>query len=320
MRAPGSPDVLSAGTVPDPVAGPGEIVLRVAAAGVNRADLLQRQGHYPPPPGASTIIGLEASGVIEQLGSGVENWKVGDAVCALLAGGGYAELVAVPSGQLLGAPATVSLVEAAGIPEAFITAHDALFTRGRLQAGEVVLIHGGGGGVGTAAVQLASAAGATVVVTAGSREKIATCKGLGATHGINYRDVDFVAELLRYTGDGGANVILDVIGAAYLSRNLSALALDGRLVIIGLQGGAKAELDIAATLRRRQSIITTALRGRPVEEKAAIVERVRRDVMPGFDAGTVRVVIDQVLPLDQASEAHRLLEAGAVTGKILLVP
>ena len=319
VRQPGGPEQLHVADVPDPgPPGDGEVIVDVAAAGVNRADLLQRRGLYPPPPGASDILGLEVSGAISAVGRGVDGWRVGEGVCALLAGGGYAERVAVPAAQLLAAPAGLDPVHAAAIPEAFITAHDALSTRGRLSAGETVLIHGGGGGVGTAAVQLAARLGATVIVTAGSDRKLAACRQLGATFGINYRTDDFVAEAHRHTADRGADVILDVIGASYLERNLTALALDGRLVAIGLQGGATGSIDLGFLLRRRVAVIGTSLRGRAATQKAEIVARVAREVLPGFADGSLRVVIDRVLPMERAAEAHSLVEDGSLVGKVLL--
>jgi putative PIG3 family NAD(P)H quinone oxidoreductase len=318
ISAPGGPEVLVAVDVPDPDVGPGEVLLRVAATAVNRADLLQRMGLYSPPPGASDILGMEASGEVERVGEGVRDWKAGDRVCALLSGGGYAELVAVPAGQLMRVPAGIDLVQAAAIPEVFITAHDNLVSRARLQSGEVVLIHGGAGGVGTAAIQVARRAGARVLVTAGSPEKLHRSLELGAEAGINHRNEDFVSRVQELTGGHGADVILDVMGASYLERNLQALAADGRLVVIGMQGGVRAEIDLNGLLRKRGTLIATMLRNRPLEQKAAIVAEFTRTAMPGFADGSLRPVVDRVLPLEQAAEAHRLTEAGENIGKLVL--
>ncbi|GAC1571904.1 MAG: NAD(P)H-quinone oxidoreductase [Candidatus Dormibacteria bacterium] len=318
VNEPGGPEQLHLGEAPDPAPAAGEVVVAVAAAGVNRADLLQRQGAYAPPPGASDILGLEVSGTVAELGAEVRGWERGEAVCALLTGGGYAERVAVPAAQLLRIPPGMALVEAAAIPEVFITAHDALVTRGRLARGETVLIHGGGGGVGTAAIQLAHRLGARVLVTAGSPAKLERCAERGAEAGSNHREEDCVARAREWRGGDGVDRVLDLIGAADRERNLQALASDGRLVMIGLQGGTRAELDLGLALRRRLSLVATTLRARPVAEKAVIIERMRTDVMPGFADGALRTVIDRVLPLAGAAEAHRLLASGALTGKVLL--
>jgi len=315
---PGDPEVMHLAEVPDPVAGPGEVLLRVHGTAVNRADTLQRRGFYPPPPGASPIIGMEAAGEIEAVGAGVDRWQPGDRACALLAGGGYAEKVAVPAGQLMPVPAGMDLVTAGTIPEAFITAHDNLVTRARLRGGETVLIHGGSGGVGTAAIQLAHRLGARVLVTAGSPERLQRCRDLGADEGIDHRTEDFAARVDELTGGHGVDVVLDVIGAAYLERNLRALASDGRLVVIGLQGGIRAEVDLNTMLSRRLALIATTLRGRPLEQKAQIVQRVVSDVLPGLADGSLRPVIDRVLPLDEVVEAHRAMESGGHFGKIAL--
>lgn len=304
--------------VPDPVAGPGEVLISVHATAVNRADALQRRGFYPPPPGTSPIIGLEVSGEVEAVGDGVTQWKGGDRVCALLAGGGYAEKTAVPAGQVMLVPDGIDLVTAAAIPEVFITAHDNLVTRGRLIAGETVLIHGGAGGVGTAAIQVARRQGAAVIVTAGSAERLQRCYELGAHHGIDHTREDFVARVAEITDGAGAEVILDVMGAAYLERNLTALARDGRLVVIGLQGGLHAEIDLNTMLSRRLSLLATTLRSRPTEQKAEIVRRTVEDLWPSFADGSLRPVVDRVLPLDAVVEAHRAMEAGGAVGKIVL--
>ena len=312
---PGGPDVLRLTEVPDAVAVPGEVLVRVAATAINRADLLQRMGFYPPPPGASDIIGLECSGTVAALGDGVTGWSVGDQVCALLAGGGYAELVAVPAGQLMPVPAGVSLVDAAALPEVACTVWPNVFVSGGLQAGERFLVHGGAGGIGTFAIQLASALGAKVFATAGSPEKLRACAELGADVTINYRDEDFVAVLKE---DGGADVILDVMGAAYLGRNVDALATDGRLVVIGLQGGTKGELDLNALMRKRGTIIATTLRARPEAEKAAICASVVEHVWPLVADGQVGPVVHTRLPMDEAARAHALVESGDHIGKVLL--
>lgn len=314
----GGPEVLSWDEVPDPVPGEGEVLVEVVASAVNRADLLQRQGHYDPPPGASPHPGLECSGRIAALGPGVVGWSVGDEVCALLSGGGYAELVAVPVGQLLPRPDGVSLVEAAALPEVACTVWSNLFMGAGLRPAETVLIHGGASGIGTMAIQLAKAVGATVAVTAGSRERLERCAELGADILVNHRDQDFVEEVRRATGGAGADVILDIIGASYLDRNVRALALNGRLVVIGLQGGAKAELNIGALLVKRGTVSATSLRGRPADEKAAIVAAVREHVWPLVAAGRVRVIVDRAVPMWDAGVGHSVLEEGGHVGKVLL--
>jgi putative PIG3 family NAD(P)H quinone oxidoreductase len=318
VAAPGGPEQLHVAEVPDPVVRDGEIVVRVAGAGINRADLLQRQGFYPPPAGASEILGLEASGVVAELGPGVDAFAVGDKVMLLVEGGGYAELVAVRAAQAVRVPDNIDLIAAGGIPEVFITAHDALFTRGNLRDGETVLVHGGGGGVGTAAIQLAHRHGCRVLVTAGSAEKLERCIALGADTGINYRTEDFVARTRELTDGRGADVVLDIMGASYLGRNIEAVALDGRVVVIGMQGGTHADIDLGAMMRRRISLISTALRSRPAAQKAAIVATFAADVLPALAAGRMQEVVDRVLPLTDAGEAHRLIEAGEVVGKVVL--
>jgi putative PIG3 family NAD(P)H quinone oxidoreductase len=318
VAAPGGPEQLHVEEWPDPVAREAEIVVRVAGAGLNRADLLQRQGNYPPPPGASEILGLEASGVVSSVGPGVTSPAEGERVMLLVEGGAYAELVAVRAAQAVHVPANIDLIDAGGIPEVFITAHDALFTRGRLHDGETVLIHGGGGGVGTAAIQLARQHGCRVLVTAGSPAKLERCLELGANAGINYRTEDFVARTRELTDGRGADVVLDIMGASYLGKNLDVAATDGRIVVIGMQGGNHAEIDLGVMMRRRISLISTALRARPAAQKAAIVAAFAADVVPALADGRIRAVVDRVLPLEQASEAHRLMEAGDVVGKIVL--
>jgi putative PIG3 family NAD(P)H quinone oxidoreductase len=318
ITQPGGPQVLAVRDVPDAAAGPGEVLVRVAAAGVNRADLMQRMGHYPPPPGAPEYPGLEASGTIEALGEGVDGWSVGDEVCALLSGGGYAELVAVPAGQVLPVPAGVSLVEAAALPEVACTVWSNVFLTAQLLPGEVLLVHGGSSGIGTMAIQLAKAAGARVAVTAGTAEKLERCAALGADVLVNYKERDFV-EMVRSATDGhGADVVLDTIGAKYLGRNLDVLATNGRQVTIGLQGGARAELDLGLLLRKRAAVIGTSLRARPAAEKATIVAAVREHVWPLVADGAVRPIVHTTMPLAEASAAHELLEASTHVGKVLL--
>jgi putative PIG3 family NAD(P)H quinone oxidoreductase len=323
ISEPGGPEVLGWGEVPDPVCGPGEVLVDVTAAAVNRADLLQRQGHYPPPPGASDVLGLECSGVISEVGPEVTGWAVGDEVCALLSGGGYAERVAVPAGQLLPRPAGVELATAAALPEVVCTVWSNVFQLAGLRAGEVFLVHGGGSGIGTMAIQLAVRAGARVAATAGSAEKLAFCRELGAEILVNYRDEDFV-EVVRQATDGhGADVVLDIMGAKYLARNVDVLATGGRLVGIGMQGGTKAELDLGTLMRKRASVAATTLRSRPATGpggKAEIVAAVRHDVWPDVERGVVRPIVDRRLPMSRAGEAHALIEASDHIGKVLLLP
>ncbi len=318
VTEPGGPDVLSLSELPDPEPGAGEVVLDVAATAVNRADLLQRQGHYPPPPGASTVLGLECSGTVTAVGAGVEAWQVGDEVCALLAGGGYAEKVAVPAGQLMPLPDGIDLQTAAALPEVACTVWSNVYMVAHLQPGETLLVHGGAGGIGTFAIQLAHALGSTVVTTAGSEEKLEVCRSLGADLAVNYREQDFVEELQAFTDGRGADVVLDNMGAKYLGRNVSALATQGRLVIIGMQGGAKGELDISALLRKRGAVIATALRSRPVEEKAAICAAVVDHVWPLVAAGSIKPVVHERYPLAEAARAHADVEGSANIGKVLL--
>ncbi|MEU2867875.1 NAD(P)H-quinone oxidoreductase [Streptomyces olivoreticuli] len=315
---PGGPEALVWAEVPDPVPGSGEVLVEVVASAVNRADVVQRQGFYDPPPGASPYPGLECSGRIAALGPGVSGWAVGDEVCALLAGGGYAEKVCVPVGQLLPVPEGLDLVTAAGLPEVTATVWSNVFMVAHLRPGETLLVHGGGSGIGTMAVQLAKAVGARVAVTAGSRDKLERCRELGADILIDYREQDFVEELAKVTGGVGADVILDIVGAKYLARNVDALAVNGRLVIIGLQGGRKAELDLGALLTKRAAVLGTSLRGRPLAEKTAIVAAVREHVWPLIAGGRVRPVVDRTLPLREAAEAHRTLEESTHVGKVLL--
>ncbi|RZS91343.1 putative PIG3 family NAD(P)H quinone oxidoreductase [Motilibacter rhizosphaerae] len=315
VESPGGPESLHWAEVPDPVPGPGDVLVDVVAAGLNRADLLQRQGHYPPPPGAPAYLGLECSGTVLALGEGVTGWQVGDEVCALLAGGGYAEQVAVPAGQLLPLPQGVPLDHAAALPEVACTVWSNLVMVAGLRAGETLLVHGGAGGIGTGAIQVAVALGATVVATAGTEEKRQHCRDLGAAGALDYRG-DWVTELRE--SYGGADVVLDVMGASLLPDNVAALAVEGRLVVIGMQGGRKGELDLGQLMTKRASVHATALRSRPEEEKAAIVAQVREHVWPLVEAGRLRIVVDSEFPFAEAAEAHRRLESGGVTGKVLL--
>jgi putative PIG3 family NAD(P)H quinone oxidoreductase len=318
VTEPGGPEVLAWRDVPDVRPNPGEVLVDVAASAVNRADLLQRQGHYDPPPGAPPYLGLECSGRVAAVGEGVGGWAVGTAVCALLAGGGYAEQVAVPAGQLLPIPAGVDVVAAAALPEVTCPVWSNVFMLAGLRPGETLLAHGGGSGIGTMAIQLARHVGARVAVTAGSAEKLARCRDLGAEVLVNYREQDFVEAVRAATGGHGADVELDLIGAKYLARNVEVLAPNGRLVVIGLQGGTKAELDLGLLLRKRAAVLATALRARPAEEKAAIVASVRENVWPLLESGAVRPVVDRVLPMAEAAEAHRVLESGEAFGKVVL--
>jgi putative PIG3 family NAD(P)H quinone oxidoreductase len=313
-----SPGQLAWQEVEDVTAKPGEIVIDVAAAGVNRADLLQAAGLYPPPPGASDTLGLEVSGRVSEIGDGVEGWQLGDEVCALLAGGGYAERVAVPAPQVLPVPSGVSLQHAAGLPEVAATVWSNLDMTAHLQPGQLLLQHGGASGIGSHAIQIAKALGARVAVTAGSAEKLSLCDTLGADILIDYRNEDFVA---RIADEGGADVIFDIMGASYLDRNVDALATDGRLVIIGMQGGVKGELNIAKLLGKRGGVLTTTLRSRPVEGpngKGAVISEVRQHVWPMIADGRVSPIVGAELPVEQASAAHQLLKSGAAAGKVLL--
>lgn len=311
----GGPENLRVGKTPDPIAGPGEVVIDVVATAVNRADLLQRMGFYPPPPGASDILGLECSGRISQIGDGVTGWAIGDEVCALLAGGGYAERVAVPVGQVMPVPVGVDLAIAASLPEVAATVWSNLIEVAHLQAGERFLVHGGAGGIGQFAIQFAKALGATVCATAGSPQKLALCRDLGADYAIDYHNEDFVEESQAL---GGQDVILDNMGAKYLSRNVSALAVDGRLVIIGMQGGVKGELNISELLGKRGSVSATSLRARPAEEKARICAGVVHDVWPLVADGRIRTAVSREFALEEIADAHRLLESGEASGKLLV--
>ncbi|MEU5321257.1 NAD(P)H-quinone oxidoreductase [Streptomyces sp. NPDC021056] len=316
---PGGPEALVWGEAPDPVPGEGEVLVEVVASAVNRADILQRQGFYDPPPGASPHPGLECSGRVVETGPGVSGWAVGDEVCALLSGGGYAEKVVVPAGQLLPVPKGVDLRQAAALPEVTCTVWSNVFMISHLRPGETLLVHGGSSGIGTMAIQLAKAVGAKVAVTAGTKEKLDHCAGLGADILVNYREQDFVAEVKQATGGAGADVILDNMGAKYLDRNVQTLAVNGRLAIIGMQGGIKGELNIAALLAKRAAISATSLRARPPAEKTAIVAAVREHVWPLLDGGHVRPVVDREIPMSDAAAAHRVVEESGHVGKVLLV-
>ena len=324
ITCPGGPEVLLPVDLPDPVPGPGEVLIEVVAAGVNRADVLQRQGHYPPPPGAPETPGLECSGVIAQVGAGVTGWAPGDRVAALLDGGGYAERAVAPVGQLLRVPEHLDLVDAAALPEALCTAWSNLATVGRLASGDVVLVQGGSGGVGTIAIQLARALGARVATTAGGPARVARCRGLGAEIGIDHRADDVVARLRAATDGRGADVVLDVLGARALATNVRALATGGRLVIIGLQQGRRAEVDLGVLLAKRASIHGTTLRSRPYAEKASIVADVASRAWPLLektdDGARLHPVVHARLPLADAAAAHEMLERGEVFGKVLLIP
>jgi putative PIG3 family NAD(P)H quinone oxidoreductase len=296
------------------------VVIDVVAAGINRADLLQRKGNYSPPPGAPPYLGLECSGTISAVGGTVGGWNVGDHVCALLAGGGYAEKVAVPVGQVMTVPAGVDLVEAAALPEVACTVWSMVFgpNAGRLQPGERLLVHGGSSGIGTMAIQLAHGRGAQVFVTAGTSAKLDFCRKLGADVLINYREEPFEERVAQETDGAGVDVVLDNMGAAYLARNMRVLAKDGRLVVLGLQGGTKGELDLGTLLAKRATVHAAGLRGRPKEQKARVVAQTQHAVWPMIESGAVRPIVDRVLPLDEAAEAHRVVEASQHIGKVLL--
>jgi putative PIG3 family NAD(P)H quinone oxidoreductase len=315
----GGPEILSVQEVPDVEPGPGEVAISVVATAVNRADTLQRQGFYPPPPGASETIGLECSGTVAALGEGVEGWAVGDEVCALLAGGGYASRVVVPVGQVMPVPAGVDLVHAAALPEVACTVWSNVFMVAGLEPEESFLVHGGAGGIGTFAIQLAHALGSRVFTTGGTADKLAFCADLGADVTINYHDDDFVQVVKDATDGAGIDVILDNMGASYLGRNVDALATEGRLVVIGMQGGTKGELNLSQLLGKRGAVIATSLRGRPAQGKAAICASVVEHVWPLVADGTIRPIVEQTMPLDEVRAAHELMDAGSHTGKIVLV-
>jgi putative PIG3 family NAD(P)H quinone oxidoreductase len=321
IAEPGGPDVLRWTEVPDPRPAAGEVVLDVTAAALNRADVQQRQGNYPPPPGASAVLGLECSGTIRELGEGVTGWSVGDEVCALLAGGGYAEQVAVPAAQLLPVPQGLDLYAAAALPEVACTVWSNLVMTAGLHAGDVVLLHGGGSGIGTHAIQVAKALGATVAVTAGSAAKLDRCRELGADILVNYREQDFVEAVRAATDGHGADVVLDNMGAKYLARNVAVLAKDGHLVVIGMQGGRTAELDLGALMATRGTITAAGLRGRPVtgaSSKAEVIAEVVANVWPMVADGRVRPLVHEQVPVAEAARAHELLDSADVVGKIVL--
>ena len=315
---PGDENAMRVGSAPEPALGAGELRIRVAATAVNRADLLQRQGLYPPPPGASPILGLECAGEVVELGPAVAGWRVGERVMALLPGGGYAEQVVVDAGSALRVPASLSIEEAAAVPEVFLTAFLNLFELGALPARGSALVHGGGSGVGTAAIQLVRAAGGRVVVTAGSPEKCARCRELGADLAVDYRSESFAERVREWTEGRGVDVVLDSIGAPYLAANLDSLALGGRLVVIGLMGGAKVELNLAALLGKRLSVIGSTLRTRPIAEKAAIIAAFWRRFGDDLAARRIRPIVDRVLPLEAVADAHRAMKASDHFGKIVL--
>ena len=316
--APGNEDVLHLGELPPPPLGPEDIRIRVHATAVNRADLLQRQGMYPPPPGASAILGLECAGAVAEVGSGVAGWQVGDRAMALLAGGGYAQEVVVHHGSTMHVPPPMSFEEAGAFPEVFLTAFLNLFVLGEIKPGGIALVHGGGSGVGTASIILLREAGLRSLITAGSDEKCRRCRELGADVAIDYRAGDFAAQVREATGGRGVNVVLDSIGGKYLASNLDCLAVDGRLVIIGLIGGAKAEINLAALLLRRLRVIGSTLRARPIAEKAEIVSSFLNRFGAALNAGRIKPVVDRVLPLERAAEAHRVIQSSVHFGKVVL--
>src|SRR3954447_24602594 len=318
MAGPGGPEVPTLATGPVPRAGPQEVLIRVTTAGVNRPDVLQRTGSYPPPPGASPVLGLEVAGTIAALGPDVTEWREGDTVCALVPGGGYAEYCVAPAPQCLPVPEGLSLIEAAGLPETFFTVWSNVFDRGHLAAGETFLVHGGTSGIGTTAIQLSRAFGARVLATAGTKEKCAVCVELGAERGINYRQEDFVAAVKEATGGRGADVILDMVGGPYVEKNLRALAIEGRLVQIAFLQGSKVTFDLVHLMMRRQTITGSTLRPQSVASKAAIARALEEKVWPLIEAGQVRPVIERTYPLAEAAEAHRLMESSRHVGKILL--
>jgi len=318
IRPPGHPDVLVPVERPRPEPGSGEVLIKVAAAGVNRPDVMQRQGRYPPPPGAPDIPGLEVAGTIAAIGPGVSGWRQGEDVCALVSGGGYAEYCVAPAPQCLPVPHGLDLAGAAAIPETFFTVWTNVFERGRLAAGESILIHGGSSGIGTTAIQLARARGARVFVSAGSAEKCVACERIGAERAINYRETDFLAAIRDLTGGRGVDVILDMVGGEYFARNVDALAVEGRLVEIATLHGARAEITIPTIMQRRLTITGSTLRARSVAEKGAIARAVQANVWPLVESGAVKPIIFRTFPLASASEAHRLLESGQHIGKLVL--
>jgi putative PIG3 family NAD(P)H quinone oxidoreductase len=315
----GGPEVLKLAKRPMPVIGADEVLIKVAAAGINRPDVLQRTGNYTPPPGASDLPGLEVAGTIAAVGKDVKDWKMGDPVMALVSGGGYAEYCAAPAPQCLPVPQGFSMVEAAAVPETFFTVWTNVFERGGLKAGETFLVHGGSSGIGTTAIQLAHLFGAKVITTVGGADKAEACRKLGADLAINYRDQDFVAEVLAATEKRGVDLILDMVGGDYINRNLACLAVDGRLVQIAFLQGAKAEINLASVMMKRQTITGSTLRPRSVAQKGAIAAALKQQVLPLFAAGKIKPVIYKTLKLAEAAEAHRLMESSAHIGKIVLI-
>ena len=315
---PGGPEALHVATVDDPVAGPGELLVSVASSSVNRADILQREGKYPPPRGASEVLGLDTAGTVAAVGDGVTGWSVGDGVCAVLPGGGYAESAVVPAAVAMPLPPGVPASVAGAVPEVFATAYDNVFLRARLAPGETVLVHGGASGVGTATIQLAKRADCRVLVSAGSAARVAACVEIGADGGVVYRDDNWAEQILESTQGRGVDVVLDVVGGPYLRPNLQCLATEGRLAVIGLQGGAKAEINLGVVLSKRLAVMGSTLRARSVEEKAPLMRALGSEVWPGFAEGSLRPVIDQTFALDHVADAHRALESGEVVGKVLL--
>ena len=320
IAEPGPPEALRIVTRPTPRPGPGEVLVRVAAAGINRADVMQREGRYPPPPGASDLPGLELSGTVAEAGPEADPVRAGDPVCAIVSGGAYAEYCLVPAPQCLPIPEPVSLVDAAALPEAYCTVWTNVVDRGRLRAGETLLVHGGSSGVGTAAIQLGRRLGARVFATAGSAAKCAACEELGAERAVNYREEDFVAAVRDATDGRGVDVVLDMVGAPYLARNLAVLALEGRLVVIAVMAGAEAEVNLLDFMSRRLTLTASTLRSRSVAQKAEVGRAVREHVWPRFAAGELRPVIHATWPLADAPEAHRVLESSVHVGKLLLLP
>jgi len=318
ISTPGGPEVLVPVERPTPIAAAGEVLVKVAAAGVNRPDVLQRQGRYPPPPGITDIPGLEVAGIIEAVGPGVDSWRVGDRVCALVSGGGYAEFCVVPAPQCLPLPRGLDFTHAAAIPETTFTVWTNVFERGKLTRGETILIHGGSSGIGTTAIQLARAFGARVFATAGSTDKCKACEAIGAERAVNYREADFVAAVKELTNGRGVDVVLDMVAGDYVQRNIDALAMDGRLVMIGRQGGVKSEIDIMPILRKRLVLTGSTLRTRSIEEKGALANAVHQHVWPLFESGAVQVIVHQTFPLRDAASAHRVMESSAHVGKLVL--
>jgi NADPH:quinone reductase len=318
IREPGGPDVLTATERPTPIPTESDVLIKIAAAGVNRPDVMQRQGRYPPPAGASDIPGLEVSGVVEHVGSAVTEFGIGDSVCALVSGGGYAEYCSAPAVQCLPVPRGLSLLEAAAIPETAFTVWTNVFERGRLRAGETLLVHGGSSGIGTTAIQLAHALGARVFATAGTPEKCAACEALGAERAFNYREVDFVAQLREATAGRGADVVLDIVGGDYFQRNLDVLTMEGRLVLVGQLGGMKSQINTTPIFIKRLTITGSTLRARSIAEKGAIARAVHQHVWPLFESGAMRVPVHATFPLREAADAHRLMESSQHVGKILL--